>query len=211
MTQSFPLVWPQHWPRTPFHKQTSNGRLATVSFAAARESIFAELRRLGATSIVLSTNVPLRMDGMPSADAARRRMPDSGVAVYFQLRNKPMTMARDAYYDVAQNLRSLALAIEYLRGLERHGGATMLERAFTGFTALPPPSGGGANVAFEEEIDWREELDMEDIDLPNADMLVVAESRYRTKAKTAHADSGGSNEKMIRLNLAIEEARKELK
>jgi len=31
------------------------------------------------------------------------------------------------------------MAIEGLRQMERHGGAVMLERAFDGFAALPPP------------------------------------------------------------------------
>lgn len=212
MTQAYPLLWPAGWPRTPFERQTSNSALRTSQFDAARKSIFNELKLLKASNIVLSTNVPLRADGMPYADAARRRMPDSGVAVYFQLRGKSMSMARDAYTDISQNLRSLALAINYLRGLERHGGASMMERAFAGFTALPPPGGGNSNVAFEEEIFWREELDMEDFDdLAKVDQLALAESRYRTKAKTAHADAGGNNEKMIRLNLAIAQARNELK
>lgn len=209
MTQSYPLLWPKGWPRTPFGKQTSNANLRTVQFDAARKSIFAELRRLGATGIVLSTNVPLRTDGMPYADAARRRMPDPGVAVYFQLRGKPMSMARDAYLDIAQNLRSLALAIEYLRGLERHGGAIMLERAFAGFTALPPPSGG--EVVFEEEVDWREELGPVPEGLTDNEILIVMESRYRTNAKISHSDQGGNNDTMIRLNLAIAQAREELK
>lgn len=208
MTQSFPLLWPDHWPRTPFAKQTNNARLGTTKFDTARKSIFAELGRLGASSIVLSTNVPLRADGAPYADAARRQMPDPGVAVYFQLRGKPMVMARDAYYDIAQNLRSLALAIEYLRGLERHGGAVMLERAFAGFTALPPPGGG---IVFEEEIEWREELGPVPEGLTDDELLIIMEARYRSKAKTAHTDKGGNNDKMIRLNLAIAQAREELK
>jgi hypothetical protein len=31
------------------------------------------------------------------------------------------------------------MSIEGLRQMERHGGAVMLERAFDGFAALPPP------------------------------------------------------------------------
>lgn len=210
MTQAYPLLWPTGWPRTPFVKQTTNPRLNTSTFDQARRSIFDELRRLGASQIILSTNVPLRQDGMPYASSASRRMDDPGVAVYFQLRNKPMSMARDAYTDVAQNLRSLALAINYLRGLERHGGASMLERAFSGFTALPPPSGG--NVSFEEELDWREELGPIPEGLTADDeILVLMEARYRSKAKNAHTDQGGNNDTMVRLNLAIAQAREELK
>ena len=53
------------------------------------------------------------------------------MAVYFTLPGKPMSMARDSYWDISHNLRSsLSAAIEHLRGLERHGGAQTLERAF---------------------------------------------------------------------------------
>lgn len=206
MTEAYPLSWPAGWPRTSYSARGSNPNLRTASFEQARKSIFHELHLLGARSIVLSTNLPLRNDGMPYADAARRRMDDPGVAVYFQLKAKPMSMARDAYHDIAQNLRSLALAIEYMRGLERHGGAHMLERVFTGFAQLPPPEG-----AQSEEVDWRVELEMKDyVNLPDKDQLAIAESRYRYCAKLAHSDAGGSDTAMIRLNLAIAQARKEL-
>jgi hypothetical protein len=42
---------------------------------------------------------------------------------------------------VAENMRSLALAIEGMRQVERHGGGFMLERAFTCFLAIAPPTG----------------------------------------------------------------------
>jgi hypothetical protein len=164
------------------------------------------LRLLGARSIVLSTNVPLRNDGMPYADAARRRMDDPGVVVYFELKGKPMSMARDAYHDIAQNLRSLALAIEYMRGLERHGGSIMLERAFAGFAQLPPPEG----QAEPQTVDWRQELGPFPPDLDDTDILLLAEGRYRNRAKSAHADTGGDDAAMIRLNLAIAQATREL-
>lgn len=208
MTEAFPLQWPEGWPRTPDGRRSANYRLKTVSFDVARHSIFSELRILRASSVVLSTNIPLRRDGMAYADAARRRMDDPGVAVYFQLRDKPMAMARDVYHDIAQNLRSLALAVEYMRGLERHGGATMVERAFTGFAQLPPPAGASPSM----DINWKEELDLVDLfdQLDNYDLLILAESRYRKKAKEVHSDTGGDDTAMIRLNLAITLARKEL-
>jgi hypothetical protein len=55
-----------------------------------------------------------------------------------------MVMARDGFSSVAGNLRSLAMAIEGLRQLERHGGSLVLERAFEGFRAIAPPGSPGA-------------------------------------------------------------------
>src|SRR5262249_49747651 len=117
-------------------------------------------------------------------------------------------MARDSYYDISQNLRSLALAIEHLRGLDRHGGSQMLERAFAGFTQLPPPNG-----AYQPEtVDWKKELGLDGlmVDLEAADLLALCEARYRAKAKKAHPDQGGGDLEMIRLNMAIKMARDEL-
>ena len=48
-------------------------------------------------------------------------------------------MACDRFDNAAANMRSLGLAIEAMRQLERHGVGTMMERAFTGFVALPAP------------------------------------------------------------------------
>jgi hypothetical protein len=40
----------------------------------------------------------------------------------------------------ADNLAAIAATLEAMRAIDRHGGATILNRAFTGFTALPPPA-----------------------------------------------------------------------
>jgi hypothetical protein len=206
MTQAYPLHWPQGWPKTPPHKRTYNWQLNRATLDSSRHHLYDQLRMLGATQVVLSTNIPLRKDGEFYAN----KMPDDhevGVAVYFQLRGKPMAMARDCYNDIAQNLRSLGLAIEHLRGLDRHGGASMLERAFAGFASLPPPEGSTREPAVE----WRQELGPVPEGMEDFEVLAIVEARYRAKAKNAHSDQGGSDAVMIRLNLAIAQARQELR
>ncbi len=205
MTQAYPLAWPEGWPRTPSHRREYNQRLKRATFNSARLSLYDELRRLDAQNIVLSTNIPVRLDGMPYA-TMRPVDNDPGVAVYFSLRGKTMSMARDSFTEAAQNLRSLGMAIEHLRGLERHGGAQMIERAFAGFAQLPPPDGQKT----EKPVDWREEFGALPDGLTCDELLAVLERRYRNKAKEAHADAGGSDATMIRLNLAISQARNEL-
>ena len=44
----------------------------------------------------------------------------------------------------------------------------------------------------------------------HADLLALCEARYRARATTAHSDDGGDNTAMIKLNLAIAQARQEL-
>lgn len=185
-----PLAWPSGWPRTPAHRQDrgfqfkktgSNGyRDKFVSFAEARDGLFDELRRLGAKSPVVSTNHPTDRYGVPTE--SKKRVLDEGVAVYFQYGDRPMVMASDRFQSAAANMRSLALAIEAMRQLERHGGGTMMERAFTGFVALPAPKSP------HEVLGVRPDAMPEQID-----------AAFKLKAKTAHPDAGGSTEAMQEL------------
>lgn len=205
MTESYPLKWPAGWPRTaPYNRATAGRKFGTADFTSSVGRLEHELDLLGARYCVLSTNLKTRLDGRPYAED--RLLDDPGVAIYFTLKDRPMSMARDAYDRVRDNIRSLALAVEYLRGLERHGGAVMLERAFAGFGALPPPEGAGN----EQPVDWREELGPIPTGMEQWELLALMEARYRKKAKTVHADTGGSDTAMIRLNAAIANARKEL-
>lgn len=203
---AFPLEWPAGWPRTEPSARTNNGNLRKTTANVARGSLYDELKRLGAKNVVLSTNIPLRNDGEFYAEQ-RPLDNEPGVAVYFELRGRPMSMARDSYQTLTQNLRSLGLAIEYMRGLERHGGAHMMEKAFAGFAALPPPDGSTTSTP---QVDWRKEFAPLPKGIENQDMLAIVNSRYLAKSKTAHADHGGGGETMLRLNLAIAQARKEL-
>lgn len=137
-TQAYPLSWPPGWPR---HKgaQDSDQRFKGPTFQWDRvyRGLKEELTRIGASNIIISTNQPLRNDGYPYAQ--QRNIQDTGVAVYFTRGGKALVMAQDRFWSVIGNMRSLTMAIEGLRQMERHGGAVMLERAFDGFAALPPP------------------------------------------------------------------------
>jgi hypothetical protein len=140
MTEAYPLQWPHGWPR---HKgqQDSDSRFNGPGYRWDKvyKGLVEELSRLGAKNIVVSTNQPIRRDGLPYAQ--ERIIPDVGVAVYFTRNGKALVMAQDRFYTILGNMRSLAMAVEGLRQMERHGGAVMMERAFEGFTALPKPTG----------------------------------------------------------------------
>ena len=70
-------------------------------------------------------------------------------------------------------------------------GSDGLKQAFAGHVALPPPD------------PWWKVLGV----APDASLTEI-EAAFRALAKQAHADTGGSDEAMIRLNLARDEARK---
>lgn len=79
----YPLAWPVGWPRTRQPESSRFDPRGDRSFATARDALIAELERLGAASIILSTNIPLRKDGLPRASS--RQPEDRGVAVYFRV------------------------------------------------------------------------------------------------------------------------------
>lgn len=204
--QSYPLAWPDGWKRTPdFNRAQSHPFGSRLAFDRARRGLREELQRLGASTITLSTNVPLRQDGEPHSGAAGRRMDDPGVAIYFMLKGKPLVMAQDRYRDVAANMRSLALAVEGMRQLERHGGGTMMERAFSGFAALPPPDGVKPRRPWWEVL--RYPVDPAERELLSAGEV---EARFRTLAKKLHPDVGGSAEAFSELERAKADAIAEL-
>jgi len=211
-----PLCWPDGWTRTPAHARQSDSIFSTrnhgmtggwtsLTFDRARRSLAEELGRLKAVGVVLSSNVPLRIDGLPHGGSGDRRYDDPGIAVYFSYKGKPMVMAADRYVSTAGNMRSLALAIEAMRALERHGGGVMMERAFAGFTALPPPAGSTPKRPWWEVLKYSADpADREFLSVPEV------EARWRLMAKKLHPDQGGSAEVMAELNQAKEDAVAEL-
>lgn len=191
-TQAFPLSWPTGWPR---HKgqQDSDTRFRGPTFHWDRvyRGLKDELRRIGATNIVVSTNQPLRGDGAPYAQ--QRNIQDTGVAVYFTRNGKSLVMAQDRFWSIIGNMRSLTMAIEGLRQMERHGGATMMERAFDGFAALPPPE------------DCWSTLGLAGIPQANISRATIMNA-FRTRAMEGHSDTGSGNVDMDRLVKARDEA-----
>lgn len=194
--EAYPLQWPEGWPRTEPGKRQQNSQFQ-VNVGKAIDELYDELGRLGAKNIVLSSNLTLNTFHRPYTKQSG--ISDPGIAVYFTLKGKPMVMARDAYADWRDNIRSLGLAVEAFRALHRHGGAHMMERAFSGFMALAAPAGSKRH--------WKEVLGVGlDGPVTAADIHVA----YRQKARIAHPDMGGTEEAMTELNAAKDAAMKEI-
>lgn len=136
--RQYPLVWPTDEPRTPNYKKRSSSPFHISSERSLR-LLYEELRRFKAVNIVLSTNVPVRADGMIYQDAARRRIDDPAAALYFQLGERDISICCDLYHDVNDNIRALGKIVEAMRTIERYGGQHLSQKSFTGFTALPAP------------------------------------------------------------------------
>ncbi len=98
MTEAYPLQWPDHRPRA---KRRERARFDTTQHIA-QLSLLNEIRRLGGTHSVISTNLQLRNDGMPYA--SRRAPDDPGVAVYFSYKDRPVCFACDRWDRVQDNM-----------------------------------------------------------------------------------------------------------
>lgn len=188
--EAYPLQWPVGRERTPSWKR-ANSAFRLRPFGQIRDELMQELGRLGARQVVLSSNVPVRGDGLPYANA--REPDDGGVAVYFTRRGTPYVIACDTYNKVWKNLRAIAATVEALRAIERHGASQMLEQAFQGFAALPPARVG--------EPSWWETLQVH----PSANLEQIKAARDNL-AHQHHPDRGGDTEMMARINRAYERA-----
>jgi hypothetical protein len=188
--EAFPLAWPAGWPRA----RRKSSAAFNLSFAKARDELMRELRLMGARYAILSSNVPLRRDGLPYA--GQKEPDDPGVAVYFMWQGKQMTFACDRWDKVKDNVRAIGKTIEALRGVERWGASDMMERAFSAFEALPAPDGVVVLSCWQ----------VLDLEPPCSEMDI--ERAYRAKAKSAHPDSGGSREEWDQLRHAYDEAKR---
>lgn len=157
----------------------------SLTIDQATKRVLAELSRFGVPDwqIIISTNLKLRKDGYPMSGQANPA--DPGAAVYWTKGKDRRCMAVDRYDRVADNLAAIAATLDAMRAIERHGGATILDRAFTGFAALAAPEqpfqvlGVGANAS-KDEID----------------------RAYRRLASEHHPDRGGDEQQMSRINAA---------
>ncbi len=145
--------------------------------------------------LVISTNLETRLDGLPRS--GQRKPDDPGVAVYWKDGKDTRCMAIDMYTDVEQNLAAVAATLYAMRAIERHGGAEILNRAFSGFNALP--EAGGGVPPWRDILELKGNVTVEDVKL-----------QYRAKAKLMHPDTGGDAGSFAMLNRAYEMALQEL-
>lgn len=188
----YPLTWPAGKPRTPAYKRRHAPFKTTLS--AARDELLNELKLLGATGVILSSNLRLRKDDLPYSD--QREPEDGGVAVYFSYDGLACAFACDQWHKVRDNLRAVCLTINALRGIARWGTGDMVRAAFTGFAQLP-----AARVALRP---WPAVLGVTD-HAPSTEVNAA----YRQLALTHHPDRGGDEDAMAEVNDAYERFKRE--
>lgn len=200
--RTYPLHWPDGWPRTAvredakFHRQTQRFRTnptGTTEYTERERLSIGDgcdrvLRALGAMGIadydvVISTNIEPTLSGVPRR--AGRAPDDPGVALYWKRKGKRQCMAIDRYTRVGDNLAAVAATLDAMRSIDRHGGAQILDRAFTGFVALPAPE------------QWFQVLGVS----AGASIGQIQDA-YRDLASKHHPDKGGDSNEMARINAA---------
>lgn len=165
---AFPLSWPVGKPRTPTHQRARSQ--FKIGFRQAQDELLAELGRMKASKIILSTNIQLRRDGLPYANL--REPEDPGVAVYFVAFKKSYAFACDQWQLTRDNLRAIGCHIAALRGIERWG-VSSVEEIFSPF-ALP------------ESIPWWSVLGVR-----QGASFEEVRAAYRRLSQECHPDVGG--------------------
>lgn len=200
-----PLSWPAGWKRMPSYARkdaTFKVHGKRLSVYDGMQRVLDELEKLGINeaNVFVSTNVRTRLDGLPRSGEPRPA--DPGACVYWQKTSKePMRcMAVDRYTEVADNLAAIAATLEAMRAIERHGGASILDRAFTGFAALPAPAAG--------QRDWRDWWTVLGLE-PGATVVQIRDA-HRLLRSLWHPDKHGGSEKlMAEINTARDQALQE--
>ncbi len=199
----WPLAWPDNIARTPPH-QRQRARFADWSIAASVDLVLKEINRLNDRppeyedgTVIISSNLRYKMDGTPYSQQGEPD--DPGVAIYFHLvferggkeHERPIVLSCDKWNRVSWNIYAVAKDIEAQRGRHRWG-CTNVEQAFRGYMAIPERTGGGA---------WWEILGVHS----SASETEVRDA-FRVKALTEHPDKGGTQERWLRLQEALEQA-----
>jgi len=231
---AYPLQWPPGWRRTEkgarttarFSKQERQTRTAgdgtrsswtqnkplTIADAVKRVREVLTLMGVGDDDLVISSNLALRLDGMPRS--AQAEPADPGVAVYWRDRGATLSMAIDRYDRVADNLAAVAATLDGMRVIERHGGAEILDRAYQGFTALPSPDSTPWFVEFgfdsRETVMSMAQHDAGEEMRPVKDVLFdIVKRAYQRRRRETHPDGGGTDYEFQRTERAWEQFKTE--
>ena len=173
MPLNYKFSWPLEWPDDYEVTRQPVTSSFTVTQAVARDEMLRELGLLGASSVVITTNLPVNKQGQ--VVTRMKATGSEGVAVYFSRRGNEYVIACDRFNDVWDNMRAVGLSVEAIRRLERYGTRQLLEKALGGLLALPPAPATRS---------WWQVLG-----LPAAEVAEeVIKAAYRTLAKRYHPE-----------------------
>lgn len=191
ITEAYPLQWPQGWKRTKSPTRSRFGEWnKKPSIAKASEKLRHEINLMGGKGLIVSSNLKLKKDGLPYS--SQRQPEDCGVAAYFVWDNSQKVIACDSYDLCGCNLWAIAKTVEAMRGIDRWGCSEILNRAFTGFAALP-------ERASENGTAWYSVLDLS----PDCS-LDELKTAFRENAKKHHPDISGNKDQFLLVKAAYD-------
>lgn len=192
--EMYPLSWPIGYKRT-HTKKSSLFKKHTIY--QAREDVEKEIRRMGGTNLIISSNLRTRKDG--GVHSKQKEPGDSGVAVWFMYKGKQTVLPCDTYYRVWENTYAIAKGLYALRSLNRWGISGLQERALTGCIAITDHAG---KPLISET--WFDVLGVE----PGIEISQL-KKRYRELIKEYHPDLSDSNsDEFFRFKSAYDEGLK---
>lgn len=145
--EAYPLQWPDGWVRTrPEHRRKNNNWKKT--FGVYRDDLIGEVERLKSTSLVLSTNVPLNLRGMPREGF---NPPDPGVAVYFERSQREDRSWRDVLMINAPD------AVGAMSAESREKALDLIDSQFRKFSKQYHPDKGGDLPLFQQLVRARDQ------------------------------------------------------
>jgi hypothetical protein len=215
------LSWPDGWPRTK-HRERSDFHIDR-GFNAARDGAFYQLGRMRNVShVVITSNLPVTASGKPYT-TNQGNIADPGIAVWWIDKGQERVIACDRWLAATENMRAIEKSLEAMRGLDRWGATQIVERAFAGFAALPPPSGPEAPPpSYSDQVrNWREVFSIDPAverglgpyqkgSPAAADLFAIVKRRHRELIRGQHPDVGGDAEAAAFLNASLAAAEAEL-
>lgn len=194
--EAYPLQWPAGRGRyNPWHRKSDPFK---VPSGKIRNDLARELRLMGVDDFVVSSMLMIRNDGLPYAN--QREPDDPGVALYFVRKGQEICISCDQYAKIDANLRAIGKTVEAIRGMERWGTEEMVDRAFTGFAALPesiitpPPSDNRPHRPWQDVLGVKLEANAHEV-----------KAAYRRLLKLYHPDVGGTEADLMEIRNAYEE------
>lgn len=192
--EAYPLYWPSGYPRTKYPVKSRFKEQLTIAQAA--DELENELSMLSAKNVILSTNIPLTLSGNPRSGIGAVK--DTGIACYFKRKDKDVVLCCDNYKRVQDNIHAVGRTVNALRQISRDGVSDFLDRAFTGFTALPE-NAGDSTVAWWDVMGLNKDASFDE-----------TRKKYLFLAKLWHPDSGDETGRFYLLNKAWQQAQREL-
>lgn len=156
-----------------------------ASFGQTLQLLEFELDKLGASDVVIEAGFreqDIRLDGWPRSNAQQPSFP--GVIVNFESHHGPLRYGTSMYVRWQANLRAIALGLEALRAVDRHGIGQRGEQ-YAGWKQL---TAGGPDVA-------------------RGRTLIAHHGGERAARFATHPDQGGDAKDFADVQAAIEASR----